>query len=891
MKKIYIVDAVNYLFRSYYAIGPMTNNEGQSTSALYGFIRTIEKLQREMSPDYLMIVFDGPDNKKSRQIHYADYKMHRKGAPEDLFPQFELTYKYCELTGLPTISIPGIEADDTMASIAKWARKKDLEVYLCTTDKDLYQLVDSHIFGLNVHKDNLIIDREEVINKYGVPPEQMLDLLAIMGDKSDNIPGLSGFGPKTAASLLSEFGSLEEILNNPEKVKGAKKQETLIKEKDIALLSKKLATLNITDQIPDKLEDYKIKETNTEELAEFYKQMKFNSLLKEIASQETSENTEKGEVSTEKHAYHLIDSEEKLQELEKKILKEKEVCIDTETDSLSFMEDALVGIGFCFEKKSAYYVPLNGDLDEKIILNFLKKILSSKTSFFGHNLKFDYHVLLNKGLEISNISFDTLLASYLINPQNRRHNLDQITLELFSKKKIAFSDLTKKGKKNIPMSEVPIEEVTEYCCEDVDYTLRIKEKFEKIIEKNKLEDILYNMEIPLIPVLAKMEKNGIYIDLKKFETMSKHLKAEVKKIEHKIYTEAGEEFNINSPKQLSKILFEKLELAMPGRKKTEYSTGAQVLEKLKNEAPIIEHILDYRTAQKLISTYIDALPKQINEETSRIHPTFNQSITATGRLSCQDPNLQNIPIKSKEGKEIREAFVPQKRGWSFISADYSQIELRILAHFSKDKDLIEAFKKGEDIHTHTASTIFEVPKKEVTSQMRRQAKAVNFGILYGQGAYGLSENLNISHRKAKEFIEAYFEKYPTIKDWIDQMIEEAKKTGVTTTLFGRLRPINDIHNKNPHIRAAAERLAINTPLQGTAADIIKKAMIDIDHEITKKNLEGFLVLQIHDELIFEVPDSEIPQFKKIIESKMTNAFKLAVPLEVDISVGKNWGEC
>ncbi len=889
MKKIYILDAVNFLFRSYYAIGPMTNEKGESTSAVYGFIRSIYKLIKDFAPDHLIAVFDGPDNKKSRQTVYADYKMHRKGAPEDLFPQFEWAYTFCALAGIPTLSVEGVEADDTIATIAKWAEKKEADVFICSSDKDLMQLVNKHIFVLQTFKDNLLVDAKKVEELFGVKPEQMLDLLAIMGDASDNIPGLDGFGPKTAAALLQEFGTLDELLAHPEKVKGEKKQETLRRDQDIALMSRELATLQTNVEIPHEVDFYQKKEADLEGLKQFYRDLNFHTFLKEAGE---SPAEKKQAQKQEKLSYQLVDTEKELETLLSYLDSQKEICLDTETTDVHPFTANLVGIGFCVKPGEAWYVPCNGKLGEKKVLHALKTFFEkTKASFYGHNFKYDYHILSHSGLEISRISFDTILASYLLDPQSRRHNLDELALTHCQKTKIPIESLIGKGKKQISMLDVPIEKVTAYCCEDVDYTCRLKHLFEKELKEKKLDSVLHEIELPLLPILAQMERTGIYLDVKKLAEQGEALTDELTEITAKIYSLVGETFNLNSPKQLSSILFEKLQLKLHGKKNTEFSTSADVLEELSDQHPVVQEILTYRTLEKLRSTYVESLPAQVHPETHRIHCTFNQSVTATGRLSCQDPNLQNIPVKSPEGLAIRSAFKPQKKGWSYVGADYSQIELRLLAHFSKDPSLIKAFKSGEDIHTFTASLVFDMPQGLVTPDMRAQAKTVNFGILYGQGPHGLAKQLHISYAEASEFIKTYFERYPKVSEYLEECKENARKTGFASTLTGRQRPIAEIHNKNPMIRAGAERLAINTPLQGTAADLIKIAMIHIDEEIRKKNLSGFMILQIHDELIFEVPDEEIPVFEQLVKTKMEHVFKLLVPIEVHISVGKNWGEC
>jgi DNA polymerase-1 len=891
MERLYIIDAVNYLFRSYYAIGPMTNDKGQSTSALYGFIRSIQKLMKQFSPTHLVCVFDGPDNKKSRRAVYAEYKMHRKGAPEDLFPQFEWADEYCELAGIPVLCVEGVEADDAMASVAVWAEKKGAKTFLCTSDKDLMQLVNKDIFILHPHKDYMLVDESQVKQLYNVRPDQMLDYLAIVGDASDNIPGLEGFGPKTAAQLLEEFGTLDNILAHPERVKGEKKQEILRTQKQTALMSRELATLDSRVPISHEIEFYRLKDPDKSKLADFYHRMNFNTLLREAGPEPAISNKKKPR-TVEKNHYHLVDDEEALKALLQRLANEEQVGIDTETSGGHPMLAELVGIGFCIEPGEAWYVPCNGKIGETRTIEMLKEFFfHAKCAFYGHNIKYDWHILQNLGIAIQKISFDTIIASYLIQPQNRRHNLDDLTLEIFKKHKIPIESLIGSGKNQRTMEEVPVEQVKEYCCEDIDYTARLKELFEEELEERKLDRVLHDIELPLLPILAKMEREGIFLDADKLKEIGKEQSRDLEKLKKKIFSEVGEEFNLNSPKQLSEILFTKLGMKKPPRAKTEFSTSADVLEILAEENPIVSHILAYRTFEKLRTTYVESLPDSINPHTGRIHCTFNQSVAATGRLSCQDPNLQNIPVRDKEGIAIRSCFKPQKRGWSFVGGDYSQIELRLLAHFSEDPELMRAFKTGEDVHSYTASLIFNLPITMITPEMRNQAKTVNFGIIYGQSPFGLARQLRIPYHEASEFIKTYFERYPRVLEFLEFCKSHTRKTGMSKTLTGRQRPIPEISNKNPAIRSAAERLAVNTPLQGTAADLIKIAMIAIDKEIQEKNLTGKMILQIHDELIFEVPDEEVSLFEKIVKNKMEKVLKLNVPIEVHIAVGKNWSEC
>ncbi len=879
MDKLFIIDAVNYLFRSYYAIGPMTNSRGQSTSAVYGFIRSIQKLIKDFSPKYVVCVFDGPDNKQSRLAVYADYKMHRKKAPDDLYSQFDWAYNYCKIANISSLSVPGVEADDTMASIALWAKKQNLETYICTSDKDLCQVVQQDIFVLNAHKDNLIIDEKTVEKLFGVAPNQMLDYLAIVGDASDNIPGIAGFGPKTATELLQKYQTLENIYVHADQL-SEKRKLTLFEHKETAELSKQLATLDTQVEFPKDLSSFEVKEPCYETLNQFYQDMNFVTLIKEMPAGQKQPAAPTN--------YQCIQNPEELQSCIDYLKTFSQIAIDTETTDLNTRKAKLVGIGFCVKSHEAFYIPFNAQMSPSIIIQMISPLFTNPDiSFYGHNIKYDYHILYHAGIEITNICFDTLIASYLINPQNRRHNLDYLVLEKFHHKKIPIEELIGKGKNATSMKEVPLDKICHYCSEDVDFTCRLKELLSKDLSQYNLEKVFFDIELPLLFILAKMELHGIYIDREVFKQLSYEFTDIVTKLQADIFETVGKSFNINSPKQLADILY--IDLQLPAPKKR--STAAPVLEKLAKMSPVVMQILEYRAMQKLLSTYIDTLPKQINPQTTRIHSTFNQFITATGRLSSQDPNLQNIPIRSKEGLRIREGFIPQKENWSYISADYSQIELRLLAHFSNDPSLIKAFNNHEDIHAYTASLVYQVPIENVTKEMRHIAKAVNFGIIYGQGAFGLSQQLSIPHKEASSFIKTYFERYPNIETFIQSCIQTAEKEERVTTLTGRHRPLSEIHNKNPMIKQAAQRLAVNTPLQGTAADIIKLAMIEIDKKLEQQKLQGYLILQIHDELIFEIPDSEIPIFKELIKNEMENVVSLKVPLTVDIQVGKNWAEC
>jgi DNA polymerase-1 len=884
MPNLYIIDASGYLYRSYFAIRNITNQKGQSTNALFGFIRSVQKLFKDFSCEHIVAVFDGPHNVKPREAIYQPYKAHRAKMPPDLLYQIEWARNWCDLAGIANLAVPEVEADDTMGSIALWAKHQGYTTYLCTSDKDLCQLVDETIFILNTFKENLVMGSKEVEEAFGVRPDQIIDYLSIIGDSSDNVPGIAGIGPKGATKLLQEFGTLEKILENTDRISSKKVREAVEEGKDLAKVSHQLITLHTNVPFPKDASFFHKRGEHLDDLKAFYKEMDFNSLIKEIDQAAPKE--------AEKVTYHLVNDEASFKALLKVLEKSDEICFDTETTSELPLKAELVGISFAIEPGEAWYVPMNGRLAPSKILGSLKRVFEDpQKGFYGHNVKYDLHVLRNYGIEVKKLSFDTILASYILNAHERRHNLDHLTLTCFDKVKIPIQDLIGKGKKQISMRDVPIEKIAEYSCEDAECTVRLKKRFEVELKERHLEKILFDLELPLVPVLAQMERHGIFLDTAVLEKLLIRVTSLLKGLTEDIYQMAGETFNLNSPKQLSQILFDKMGIKPPRKTETGFSTDADVLESLKWDYPIAQKLLDYRTLEKLRSTYLEKLPLDIHQRDGRIHCTFNQTVAATGRLSCQDPNLQNIPVRTEIGREIREAIRPEKSGWSLLSADYSQIELRILAHLSQDESLIDAFHHKQDIHARTAADILNIPLNQVNKEERSAAKAVNFGIIYGQSDYGLAQELGISKKEASQFIDNYFKRYPKVKTFVEHCKEEARRSGRATTLTGRERLIAEIHSKNTQIRLMAERLAVNTPLQGTAADLIKIAMLHIDAKLSERKTRGFMILQIHDELIFEIPDEEISLFKELVPKYMQSALTLSVPLVVDVQVGKNWKEC
>lgn len=937
MKKIYIIDASGYLYSCYFAIRNMTNAKGESTNALYGFIRSLLKLIKDFHPEYIVSVFDGPRNGIKRKTIYSEYKAHRSEAPQDLYYQIKWAEEFCQFMGIPTLNISEVEADDTMGAVAKWAESQEAEAFLCTSDKDMCQMVNANIHILNTRKDNLIIGPAEVEEIHGVPPEKIVDLLAMTGDASDNVPGIPGIGPKTAAALLKQFGSLENLLSHPEEI-ASEKRRLLIKEHaEKAILSRRLVEIDQSVAIPKETVYYKLKSPNEIGLKAFYSQMGFYSLLKEatffpaleksMATNMLDKKDQAGEAAAGRNSneimgtvaeatytqttfdfdadkksihaensselkYTLINDEESLKTLAAFLKQQKAICFATETTHVQPIKAELVGIGLGVKPETAWYIPANGSLPLPLILKTLKPLFEDPNiGFFGHNVKYDMHVLANYGINVASVCFDTLVASYLLNSHNRQHSLDHLSLQYFGKVKTPIIHLIGKGKNIIPLNEVALDKICEYCCEDVDYTCRLKLSLEKEIKERGLDKLLYQLELPLLSVLAKMERHGIYLDQPCLKKQAISIQQSLQVLEQEIYKQAGESFNINSPQQVSRILQDNLHIVLPKKTATGFSTNAEILEALKDNHPICQVILEYRMLEKLRSTYVENLPNEVNRSTERIHCTFNQSVAATGRLSCQDPNLQNIPIRTQIGRQIREAFRPQQEGWSYLAADYSQIELRLLAHLCEDPALIQAFNNNEDIHNATAAAIFNVPLTQVTKEQRHKAKAVNFGLVYGQQAFGLAKELHIDVKEASAIIDTYFKRYSKVKEFLNASKEKARSTGKAVTFTGRERLIPEIHSKNGQLRQLAERLAVNTPIQGTQADLIKLAMLSIDKKIADANLKGYLILQIHDELIFEVPDEEIDVFIPLVRETMQSIIKLKIPLIVDITIGKNWKEC
>lgn len=889
--KLFLIDGNSFCYRAFYAIRDLSTSRGEPTNAVYGFMSMLRKIVKEEKPDYLGIVFDLKEP-TFRHKRYEEYKIHRKPMPDELVTQLPVIKEIIRAYNIPIFEKEGYEADDILATIAKKLAKRSLDVYIVTGDKDALQLVGPHIRIYSTHKENLIYDEEKVKERYGVEPDRFVDLLALMGDSSDNIRGVPGFGEKTAVSFMKDFKNLEEILSEPERIKQEAKRKLLIQHADQARLSKELATLD--DKVPIKIElaELKIKEPDRDLLLEIFKRLEFKSLIKEYAPERSLESK-----------YHLINDKNKFEDLLRKLKKVSLFAFDFETTSPDPMVAKPIGISFSSKLGEAHYVAFRKDiaslipstqdigLDRDWTLSQLKALFEDRNiKKVGQNIKYEYIILDNYGIELKGIYFDTMIASYVINPSKLNHNLGDIAMEYLDYKMIPLSGLIGTGRKQISLEEVEVKKVCKYSCEDADVTFRLMNILEEKLKEKNLYELFRNVEMPLVKVLAKMEIAGVALDTKLLKGMSVKMEERLKAITKEIYKMAGCEFNINSHQQLSHVLFEKLKLPIIKRTKTGISTAEAVLRKLSLSHPIIELVLEHRTFTKLKSTYIDALPEIINKKTHKVHTSFNQTVTATGRLSSSGPNLQNIPIKTDIGREIRKAFVPLNKKDILISADYSQIELRILAHFSNDKNLMNAFKKGHDIHTYTAGRIFGVKEKVVTNKMRAQAKTVNFGIIYGMSPYGLARDLGMDISEAEEFIENYFGRYPDVKLYLERQISRVRKTGYVTTILNRRRYLPEINSPNVNIRQFAERAAINAPIQGSAADLIKVAMLNIAKILEEKNLESRMILQVHDELLLETKKSEAEQVKKIIKNEMEGVFELKVPILVYIGEGKSWLE-
>lgn len=885
---IYLIDGTAYIYRAYHAIRNLSTRQGFPTNAIFGFTQMLLKLINDKAPQYAAMVFDSKEPTFRHEI-YTEYKANRPPMAEDMAIQIPPIKEIVNAFQIPVLELPGFEADDIIGTLAQKAEKENYKVILVTGDKDFKQLITPYISIWDPMKD--IWFTYESQKAMPIHPEQYIDFLALSGDSADNIPGVAGIGPKTAEQLIEKFHSLKELYGRIEEIPQPKLRAKLIDQKENAFLSQKLVTIHTSVPIDTHPEGLFLQPPNSEKLVELFKKYEFRQLAVTFSKNIKTDLNDK--------KYLPIFSIEALQEQVAQIREKKIVAIDTETTSLHPTQATLVGISFSIEPHVAYYIPCGHtgeDAKNQLSLAEVRQILGpvfadSSIRKIGQNIKYDLIVLERHGFTIQNISFDTMIASYLLNPGIRSHGLNQIASDYLNHTMILYKDVVGSGKSEIGFEAVPLKQAVPYACEDADVTLQVQQVLAPKLVEEGLEHVFTKIEMPLIAVLKKMETTGICIDTEQLLVLSEFFTNQLHDLEKDIYKEAKESFNIKSSQQLGVILFEKLGLSpiKKTKKKSGYSTDVDVLEQLADKHALPKLILQHRTLAKLKSTYADALLELISPNTGRIHTSFNQTVTFTGRLSSSDPNLQNIPIRSEYGRDIRKAFIPEK-GWKIISADYSQVELRLLAHFSQDPILLKSFLNDEDIHIRTASEVFHIFPEMITEDIRRQAKTINFGIIYGMSAFGLSKQLNISQKMAKTYIDNYFARYKNVQKYMNNAIEQARREKKTRTLTGRIRPLPDIDSPNATIRAFAERTAINTPLQGTAADLIKLAMIACNKALEEGEYKARLLLSVHDELVFEVPPEEVAAVSELIRKEMEHVWELEIPLKVHVGVGENWAQ-
>ena len=903
-EKIYLIDGHSYAYRAFHAIRQLTDSSGLALNAVYGFTRMLLKLIKDEQPDYIAVAFDTPGPTFRHRL-YEEYKANRAAQPEEMRHQIPLIKQVVEAFNIPIFELDDYEADDVLATLAARSASQGVQAVIVTGDKDMLQLISDDIKVLNPHKENTLLDAESVKKRFGVGPEQMRDLMAMAGDSSDNVPGVPGIGPKTAADLLTEYGTLEGIFEHLEEIKQPKRRQNIAENEDLALLCKELVTIKSDAPIEVDIEKCKSRPHDKEKLLGLLKRFEFRSLVNELIDAEEQADAK----------YDILTKKTDLDKLIKQLRKLGRFAFDFETTSVDPMLAELVGISIAVKPEAAIYIPVGhcaeallvkeneendgelfaetslGQLKEEAALEALKPIFEDDSiKKVGQNIKYEMVILERRGIDLKGADFDTMVASYLLNPSRPRHGLDQLALEMLNYRKISIEQLIGKGAKQITMDKVNVREAADYACEDADITLRLYEKLDPLLREKELYDLFESVEIPLVKILANMEMAGVCIDTAVFKKLSATLEKRLEALKKEIHKLAGKEFNINSTQQLGKILFEDMKLTPVKKTKTGHSTDVAVLEKLSLEHKLPAKVLEHRTLGKLKSTYVDALPGLINPDTGRIHTSFNQAVTATGRLSSSDPNLQNIPIRSEIGRDIHRAFVPPDKKTMLVSADYSQIELRVLAHLSEDEELCGAFRDGVDIHDRTSARIFGVSTDAVTSDMRRKAKIANYGILYGISASKLARDIGIKQEEAAEFIESYFSVVPKVREYIDNIVEEARRNGYVTTILNRRRYIPDISSGNFGVRRFAERTAVNTPIQGSAADLIKIAMIEIDKNIAEQGLRSVMILQVHDELVFETPLDEIERMKAMVKETMETAYPLSVPVVADVRTGRNWLE-
>ena len=949
-ERLFLIDGMALAYRAYFAFiaRPLINSKGVNTSAIFGFVNSVWKILEDEKPDHIAVVFDTPEP-TFRHEKFKEYKATREKMPEDMASQLEKLKEIIEAFNIPTIELPGYEADDVMGTLAKLAEKEGVETYLVSGDKDFLQLISPLVKVYKQGRRDVeveIVDVEGVKVRFGVRPDQVIDVLGLVGDKSDNVPGVPGVGEKTAIPLVQQFGSIERILANAEEIPQKILRSKIERYGKQALFSKELVTIQTDAPVKVDFHELKSSAKNLQRLKQLFTELEFQSFLGKLREEEkigeedisfdVREFQPLTDIDSDEHSYDVVRTQDDFTELVERLKKAERFVFDTEGTSTNPLDSELVGLSFSLQPREAFYIPLSvpvitqpttegpeelfGDtfppqkpqksrrkadgtatgqtgvrqpyptLDRQIALAALKPIFEDPAiKKVGQNVKFDMMMLAVHGIETQSSDFDTMVASYVLRPDGR-HNLDALASEYLNYKTITFSELVGTGKDRVDIRSIPLERISQYSAEDADITYRLYEVLKEKVEREGMKTLCEDVEFPLIAVLSDMEFAGVKLDVKFLERMSKEFERLLDNLRRDIFSLAGEEFNINSTQQLSRVLFEELKLSVVRKTKTGFSTDVGVLETIRHEHPIVEKLLEYRLLTKLKSTYCDSLPKLVNTRSGRVHTSFNQTVTATGRLSSSDPNLQNIPIKSEIGREIRKAFIAGSSEGSILSADYSQIELRIMAHVSADESLIEAFRNGEDIHATTAAKVFGVGPREVNREMRRKAKEVNFGIMYGIGAFGLSNRLDISQNEAKEIIQRYFQRFPDVRRYIEETLAGARQCGYVSTLLGRRRYVPDINSTNGNVRGNAERQAINMPIQGTAADMIKIAMINIRKTLRDQKLETRMILQVHDELVFDVPKREVKKVEKMVAEEMKNALPLRVPIVVEVGTGKTWFE-
>ena len=924
--KLFLLDAYALIYRAYYAFikNPRINSKGFNTSAILGFVNTLEEVLKKENPTHIGVAFD-PAGPTFRHEAFEQYKAQREETPEAIRLSVPIIKEIIRAYRIPILEVPGYEADDVIGTLATEAGKQGVPTYMMTPDKDYGQLVSDKVFMYRPkHTGGFeVMGIEEVKSKFNIQsPAQVIDMLGLMGDSADNIPGCPGVGEKTAQKLVAEFESIENLLEHTDRLKGALKTKVET-NKEVIAFSKFLATIKIDVPISLDMDALKREAPNESKLRQIFEELEFRTLIDRILKKEEgpaplplfadkteavqgdlfaffsgngtndAENSKLETLDSLHCKYYLIDSEDKRSDLVQKLLTSKILSLDTETTGTEPMEAELVGMSFSIAENEAFYVPVPSERSEalKIVNEFRPVFENEKSLKVGQNIKYDMIVLQNYGVEVKGALFDTMIAHYVLQPE-LRHGMDYLAEIYLHYQTIPIDELIgPKGKNQKNMRDLAPEEVYRYACEDADVTLKLKKVLEKELKENDAEALFYEIEMPLVPVLVTIERNGVLLDTEALKASSAHFSAQLENIEKEIYALAGETFNIASPKQVGEVLFDKLKIVEKAKKtKTgQYVTSEEVLESLRHKHPVVEKILEHRGLKKLLGTYIDALPQLINPRTGRVHTSFNQTVTATGRLSSSNPNLQNIPIRDENGKEIRKAFIPDE-GCLFFSADYSQIELRIMAHLSEDQNMIDAFRSNHDIHAATAAKIYKKEIEEVDADMRRKAKTANFGIIYGISVFGLAERMNVDRKEAKELIEGYFETYPEVKAYMDKSVKVAQEKGYVETIFHRKRFLPDINSRNAVVRGYAERNAINAPIQGSAADIIKVAMIRIHQRFLKEGIQAKMILQVHDELNFSVPLNEKEKVEKIVIEEMERAYPMQVPLKADCGWGKNWLE-